>query len=141
MCKFFKTINSVDNISERKSKGLYKESIKTPSTSNNSLNPLFDDVNTKIRVKFSGSCLKQDEGTHDPRTIVNICFVYDLSKNYNISSYPTLKNSLFGGVSLTKHDDIDQCKYSGYGIGFDRKGQFSFGSRGFGRYVIIIGKI
>ena len=35
--------------------------------------------------------------------------------------------------------DIDQYKYSGYGIGFDRKGEFSFGSNGFGRNVIILG--
>ena len=44
---------------------------------------------------------------------------------------------MFGAVSLTKHIDMDQYKYSGYGIGFDRKGEFSFGSNGFGRNVII----
>ena len=49
-----------------------------------------------------------------------------------------LENSLFGAVSLTKHVDIDQYKYSGYGIGFDRKGEFSFGN-GFGRNVTILG--
>ena len=46
---------------------------------------------------------------------------------------------MFGAASLTKHADIDQYKYSGYGIGFDRKGEFSFGSRGCGRNVIIFG--
>ena len=45
---------------------------------------------------------------------------------------------MFGAVSLTKHVDIDQYKYSGYGIGFDRRGQFSFGN-GFGRNCIILG--
>ena len=44
---------------------------------------------------------------------------------------------MFGDFSLTKHIDIDQYKYSGYGIGFDREGEFSFGSNGFGRNVII----
>ena len=44
---------------------------------------------------------------------------------------------MFGAVSLTKHVDIDQ-KYSGYGIGFDRNGEFSFGD-GFGRNCIIFG--
>ena len=43
-----------------------------------------------------------------------------------------------GAVSLTKHVDIDQYKYSGYGTGFDRKGEFSFGN-GFRRNVIILG--
>ena len=38
---------------------------------------------------------------------------------------------------MTKKADIDQYKYSGYGIGFDRLGEFSFGSRGFCRDAII----
>ena len=46
---------------------------------------------------------------------------------------------MFGAVSLIKHVDINQYRYSGYGIGFDRKGEFSFGSNGFGRNVIILG--
>ena len=44
---------------------------------------------------------------------------------------------MFGAVSLTKHVHIDQYKHYGYGIGFDRKGEFSFGSNEFGRNVII----
>ena len=32
-----------------------------------------------------------------------------MSKNYNISSYPTLENCLFRAISLTKHVDIDLC--------------------------------
>ena len=55
--------------------------------------------------------------------MVNIYIVYQINKNYNISNYPTLENCLFGAVSLTKHADIDQYKYSGCGIGFDRKGK------------------
>ena len=93
---------------------------------------------TKTRVKFSGSCLKQDKATYNHGTIVNIYIVYEIIKNYNISSYPTLENCLFGTVSLTTHVDIDQYKYSGCGIGFDRKGEFSFGN-GFGRNCIIFG--
>ena len=46
---------------------------------------------------------------------------------------------MFGAVSLTRHVNIDQYKYSEYGIGFDKKGEFSFGSNGFGRNVIILG--
>ena len=44
---------------------------------------------------------------------------------------------MFGAVSLTKRIDIDQYKYSVYGIGFDRKGELSSGSNGFGRNVIL----
>ena len=37
-----------------------------------------------------------------------------------------------------KHTDVDQYKYSGYGIGFDRKGSYSIGDE-VGRNVIIFG--
>ena len=40
-------------------------------------------------------------------------------------------------VSLTKYADIDKYKYSGYGIGFDRHGRFSFPGIGLGsRYEL-----
>ena len=45
---------------------------------------------------------------------------------------------MFGAVKLTKHVDIDLYKYSGYGIGFDRKGLFSIGDE-VDRNVIIFG--
>ena len=47
-----------------------------------------------------------------------------------------MENCLFGSVSLTKNNDIVKYKYSGYGIGFDRKGTFSLGN-GFGKNCII----
>ena len=50
---------------------------------------------------------------------------------------PTLKNCLFGAVTLTKNADIDQYSYSVYGIGFDRKTTFSFPSCEFSQNVII----
>ena len=46
---------------------------------------------------------------------------------------------LFGAVSLTKNADIDKYKYSGYEIGFDRYGSFSFPGTGLGRKVMIFG--
>ena len=39
---------------------------------------------------------------------------------------PTLKSCLFGVVTLTKNAHIDNYGYSGYGIGFDRRGSFPF---------------
>ena len=41
------------------SKGLSNESIKPPTTSNNSLNPKLSYYGTKVRVQFTKSCLKQ----------------------------------------------------------------------------------
>ena len=37
---------------------------------------------------------------------------------------------------MTKNADIDKYKYSGYGIGFDRHGSFSFPGTGSGRNVM-----
>ena len=49
------------------------------------------------------------------------------------------ENCSFGVVSLTKNADIDKYKYSGYEIGFDRYGSFSFPGTRLGRNVIISG--
>ena len=49
-----------------------------------------------------------------------------------------MKNCLFSAVSLTKNVDIDEYKYSGYRIGFDRKGKCSVGN-GFSRNCVIFG--
>ena len=70
--------------------------------------------------------------------IIKIYIVYEINKNVNISSYPMLENCLFGAVKLTKHVDINQYKYSGYGMGLDKKG-FLSNSNEIGRNIIIFG--
>ena len=100
------------------------ENITAPNTSNYNFNPQLSFFDTKIKVEFKGSCLKQDKITYDHGKVVNIYIVYEKSKNFNISSYPTFENCLFGAVSLTKNADIDKHKYSGYRIAFDRHGIF-----------------
>ena len=57
--RYFKLIANTLYISSWKSKGLSAETIKPPSTSDNSLTPLIDYVGNKIRLKINGSCLKQ----------------------------------------------------------------------------------
>ena len=71
--------------------------------------------------------------------LVNIYIVYELGASSSSISDPTLKNYLFGAVTLTKNADIEKYGYSGYGIGFDRRSAFSFPSGGFGRSVLIFG--
>ena len=126
--RYFKTLNANDsNILSWKSKGLSDESIKAPTTSNKMLNPLPDYVGNKIRVKFNGDYLKQEKIIFSYQKMVNIYIVYEIEKSVNISTYPTLENCLFGAVKLRKHVDVDQYKYSGYGIRFDRKGFYLIG--------------
>ena len=122
-----------------KSIGLSDERLNSNTASNYKITPELSYYVTKIRVEFNGRYLKQDKVTYNHVKIVNIYIVYEISENYSISTYPTLETCLFGDVSLTKNADIDKYKYSGYGIGFDKHGEFSFGTRGFGRNCIIFG--
>ena len=91
----------------------------------------------KIRKKINGSFLNQFPPTILHGDTVNIYIVYEITSNYNDSNYPTIENCLFGSVKLTENADIDKYGYSGYGIGFDRKGFFSIGNDT-GKYVIIL---
>ena len=72
---------------------------------------------------------------------MNIYIIYKLIKLSNIykNNNLTVKNVLFGAVSLTKNADVNKYKYSGYGIAFDGKGSFSFPGGGYGKNVIIFG--
>ena len=84
--------------------------------------------------------IKQDKITYTHGKIVNIYIVYEINKKDNtVISDPTLENCLFGTFTLTKNADIDKYGYSGYEIGFDRKGSFSFPAGGYGQNVIIFG--
>ena len=141
ICRYFRRIIGAGNgnyIYFWKFIGLSDEKLNSNTPSNYKITPELRYYGTKTRAGFNGSCLKQDKYTYNHGKIVNIYIVYEIRKNYSISTYPTLENCLFGAVSLTKNADIDQYKYSGYGIGFDRKGEFNFGN-GFGRNCIIFG--
>ena len=118
-------------------KGLSNESIKPPTTSNNSLTPEVNYYGTKTRVQFIRSCLKQSKISYTHGKVVNIYIAYELGASS--SNDPTIKNCLFGAVILTKNADIEKYKYSGYGIGFDRRSSFSFTGGGFGQNVLIFG--
>ena len=56
-------VNVIDRVLSWQSKGIYNESIKPPTTSDNSLNPKLSYYGTKTRVQFTGSCLKQPNFT------------------------------------------------------------------------------
>ena len=97
MQRYFKRIAGVGSgsyIYFWKSKGLSHERLDANTASNHSITPELSYYGTKTRVEFNGSCLKQDKVTYNHGTIVNIYIVYGISKNYNISSYPTLENYL-----------------------------------------------
>ena len=142
MGKYFElnsVVGVIDCVLSWQSKGISNESIKPPTTSNNSLNPRLSYSGTKIKVQFTGNCLKQSNFTFTHKKVVNIYIVYELGASSSNINDPTIKNCLFGAVTLTKNADIQKYKYSGYGIGFDRRSSFSFPSGGFGQNVLIFG--
>ena len=142
MGKYFK-LNSVVGVIDRvlswQSKGISNESIKPPTTSNNSLNPRLSYNDTKIKVQFTGSCLKQPKFMFTHKKVVNIYIFYEIGGSSSNVNDPTIKKCLFGAVTLTKNADIEKYKYSDYGIGFDRRSGFSFPRGGFGQNVLIFG--
>ena len=105
MRKYFK-LNSVVGVIDRvlswQSKGISNESIKPPTTSNNSLNPRLSYYGTKVRVQFTKSCLKQSDHIFTHQKIVSIYIVYESGASSSHTNDPTLKNCLFGAVTLTK---------------------------------------
>ena len=108
-------------------------------TTTNSLTPELNYYGTKTRVKFTRSCLKQSSHVLTHEKVVTIYIVYELEASSSKVSDPTIKNCLFGAVTLTKNADIEKYKYSGYGIGFDRRSSFSFTGGEFGQNVLIFG--
>ena len=137
--KYFKVITNTEYVSSWQSEGLSAESIKPPTTSNNSLTPALSYYCTKTRVKFVGSCLKQSKISYTHGKVVNNYIFYELGASSCHNNDPTLKNCLFGAITLTKSADIDKYGYSSYGIGFDRKTTFSFPGTAFGQNLIIFG--
>ena len=76
--KYFKVIANTDYVSSWKSKGLSAESIKPPTTSDNSLTPALNYYGTKIRVKFTGSHLKQPKMSYTHEKVLHIFIAYEL---------------------------------------------------------------
>ena len=140
---YFEIIDNTKFISSSKSKGLSAETIKPYATSDNSLTwsiIMIDYYGSKVSVKFNGICLTQSKKlTYSYGTKVNIYIVYELGASASTDGDPTLRNCLFGALTLTKNADFDKYGYSGYGNGFDRRAAFSFPSGGFGENVLIFG--
>ena len=137
MNKCFKLITNTSSILSWQSKWLSNENIDPPTTG---LSPSINYVDNKIRVKFTDSCLQQSNKlsyTHEK--VLNIYIVYELGASSSNVNDLTLKNCLFGAVTLTKNADIDKYRYSGYGTGFDRKSSCSFPGGGCGQNVIVLG--
>ena len=89
--RYFKRIADVGSgnyIYFWKSKVLSDERLDSITTCNHKITTELSFYGTKTRVEFNGSCFEQNKVTYNHGKIVNIYIVYEISKNYNISSYP-----------------------------------------------------
>ena len=95
------------------------KALKPSAASNNVLAPVINYIDTKIRVKFDGTCLKQERLTFTYKKVVNSYIVYKINAcPYALDTNFELKHSLFGATKLITNTDPEKYKYSGYGIGF-----------------------
>ena len=104
--RYFKVIAGVGNgrhIYYWKSKGLSDERINSIKTSDYGITLYLSyyDI-SKISVGFNGGYLRQEQSVIPSKEIMNIYIIYEIANNFNTSTYPTLKNCLFGAVKLTK---------------------------------------
>ena len=110
-----------------------------PTTSNKSFAPALNYVCNKARVKFDGSCLKQDKTTFTHKNITNIYIINEINFWPCRQGDITLGNALFGVVELVENDGKRKYKYSGYGLGFDNHGFLSVPGVRIGKNGIIFG--
>ena len=84
------------------------KSTKPPAISNNSIDLALNYVNTKLQVKFDGSCLKQGRVTFTHKKVINIYIIYEISLwSYTQNANFTFRNYLFGDIELTIKADSD----------------------------------
>ena len=98
--------------------------------------------NSRIKLEFKGSCLKQNKEPFVPNNVVNLYIVYELNTwSQDLNAEFMLKDCLFGTVKITKNANPNKYSYSGYGIGVDSLSLFSISIFSFdwGKNAIIFG--
>ena len=101
---------------------MLNEKFRPLYTTHKNLSPKLQWNKSRLRLRFEGSCLKQeDKARFTPNNVVNLFIVYELdtwSQDLN-TDFTLIKDCLFQSVKITKNADTDKYSYSGYGIGFD----------------------
>ena len=133
------TISGLSNkIARWESNGSSNEKFRLLYTTNKILSPKLQWNEYKIKLRFEGSFLKQEDTT--PITlndVVSLFIVYELATRFRHWFY--IRCCLFGGVKLTKNTDPDKYSYSDYGLGFDTRGHHSLPDGNVAKNVIIFG--
>ena len=130
MCQTITTFSfPKDTVSEWESKRLSNEKVACDYVANVSVcSKLIWIHNSRIRLKFKGSFLKQEDAApFTPNNVADLFIVYELDRwSQDTNTDSTLKDCLLGAVKLTKNADPDKYKYSGYSIRFNSRSELLF---------------
>ena len=67
---------------------------------------------SRIRLRFTGSCLRQELATFILNSTLNLCIAYELNIwTQDLNAEFTLKGCLFGAVKLTKNANPNKYSY------------------------------
>ena len=103
-----------------------EENIEKITKSDSNFVPTFVDQHVLPDLNFNGHCLINNN-ISILKKVINLYISYVLNPWLrNLKTDFTLKNCLFGSVKLIKNSGPDKYKYSGYGIGFYSRSEFSF---------------
>ena len=116
-----------------------EDSLENITKSDRNFAPTFVDDHSLPDINFNGHYLIRNN-ISIPKKVINLYISETLCPQLrNFNTYFTLSNCLFGSVKLTVNTDLDKCKYTGYGMGFDSRGEYYLPDVSVGKNIIIIG--
>ena len=136
--KYIKYFSGTTKIYSWKSNGMSGESVENITELDSNFAATFVEHHVLPEINFSGHCLVSNN-ISIRKIVINLYISYTLSPWFNSNTDFTLKICLFGSVKLTKTADPDKYKYSGYGIEFNSRSEFSFIDGTMRRNIIIFG--
>ena len=114
------------------------ENIENIAKSDSNFATTFVDHHVLADINFNGHCLINNN-ISILKNVINLNISYILNPGLrNLRVDFTLKNCLFGFVKLNKNGDPNKYKYSGYGIGFDSRLEFSLANRSMGKMLLFL---
>ena len=115
---YFKYLSETTRIDSWKSNEIPEENIENKTKSVSNFAPTFVDHHLLPDINFNGHCSINNISI--PKKVMNLYISYTLNAQFrNLNTDFTLGNCLFGSVKLTNNADLDEYKYSAYGIGLD----------------------
>ena len=122
-----------------KSCGISEKSIENITKSDSNFTPTFVDRHSSPDINFNGHCLIKDNISISKK-VINIYVSYSFGPQLrDFNTYFKLSNCLFLYVKLVKNAYLNKYKYTGYGIGFDSRREYSLPDGRVGKNVIIFG--